>query len=389
MTIRLINLNEAPYFSGDSTDQTWTRLGPQTKDDYPENSTATVSNYQAVDPDKANNILWYVYGTDAADFTIVGGQLRFRKSPNYEEPSDRGLDVDNNGSFTDGGDFEPTDNGYQVTVRATERTAEGGGPLKSVDVDLTVTVTNEDEMGTVDLNLLQPEVGTEITGRVIDLDGAVSGDTNTWWRSKVTGPNLNPDPANLDAEWARATGSGNNSGAYTPNESDEGKHLLMRSEYSNPENLGPASAIGISVLPVRADVLDPDNASPDFESNSTTRSIPENTSVGSPVGQPVIVDINEDNDVLTYELVMEISENLAVVEGDLPFFSIDKASGQITLDMELSAEAGAPDEQSIDGRTYTTTDGVTTPTPGMYTVVVRATDPSGEDSDENRTTSRW
>ena len=356
VTIRLINLNESPYFSADSTDPDWTRLGPQAKD-YDENSTASVANYQAVDPDKANNILWYVYGTDAADFTIVSGQLRFKTEPNFEEP-------------TGGG------NTYHVTVRATEKTAMGGGPLKSVDVDLTVTVINVDEMGTVDLNLLQPEVGTAITGRVIDPDGVVTGGTNTWWRSKVNAPNLNPDPANLAAEWARATGSGDTSFIYTPNALDEGKHLLMRSMYTNPLGLGEASAIGISSLPVRADVSDADNASPDFTSNDTTRTIPENTSVGSLVGQPVIVDTNEDNDVLSYELLMETSDNSEVVEGDLPFFSIDKASGQITLEMELSAEA-------TDGRDYPVTDPPTT-IAGSYTVVVRAIDPSGAPDGEDR-----
>ena len=150
----------------------------------------------------------------------------------------------------------------------------------------------------------------------------------------------------------------------------------MRSMYTNPLGLGEASAIGISSLPVRADVSDADNASPDFTSNDTTRSIPENTSVGSLVGQPVIVDTNEDNDVLSYELLMETSDNSEVVEGDLPFFSIDKASGQITLEMELSAEA-------TDGRDYPVTDPSTT-IAGSYTVVVRAIDPSGAPDGEDR-----
>ena len=52
----------------------------------------------------------------------------------------------------------------------------------------------------------------------------------------------------------------------------------------------------------------------------------------------------------------------------MPFFSIDNASGQITLEMELSAEA-------TDGRGYEVSE---PPTAGSYTVVVRATDPSGE-----------
>ena len=375
VTIKLINLNEGPYFSVDSSDQEWIRLRPQEKN-YDEHSTAVVANYQAVDPDKENNVLWYVYGTDAADFTVVGGQLRFKTEPNFEAATDRPHDANRDGDTGDNDDeVNGGGNTYHVTVRATERTAEGGGPLKSVDVDLTVTVLNLDEMGTVDLNLLQPEVGTAIIGRVIDPDGEVSGGTNTWWRSKVTGPNLNPDPENLGAEWAAATGIGANGDTYTPNELDEGKHLLMRSVYSNPGDLGTGTAIGISALPVREDVSDPDNASPDFASNDTTRSIPENTSVGSLVGRPVIVAINEDNDVLTYGLVMTDDENSAVVVGDLPFFSIDKVSGQIMLEMKLSAEA-------TDDRNY---EGVDAATAGSYTVVVRATDPSGETTgDDNR-----
>ena len=312
VTVKLINLNEGPYFSADSTDQDWTRLGPQTKD-YPENSTAAVANYQAVDPDKVNNIFWYVYGTDAADFTIVGGQLRFVDPPDYENPTDRGLNLNpGDDNFTDPGDFAPDDRMYQVTVRATEREAEGGGPLKSADVDLTVTVTNEDEMGTVDLNLLQPEAGTEITGAAMDPDGDVSPTDHQWYRAKVGAPDLrNVDPGDdstLTAEWTDLNASnGASTATYTPQAEDVDRHLLVRVEYGDPH--GPTkAAIGISAHPVRADVTDEDNASPDFTSNGTTRSIPENTSVGSPVGRAVIVDRNEDNDVLTYELVMTADE---------------------------------------------------------------------------------
>ena len=371
VTIRLINLNEGPYFSADATDTTWMRLGPQAKE-YDENSMAAVANYQAVDPDKEDNILWYVYGTDAADFTIVGGQLRFVDPPDYEDPTDRGLNLNPrvNETFTDDGEFAPGNNMYQVTVRATERTAEGAGPLKSVDVDLTVTVGNEDEMGTVDLNLLQPEVGTVITGVVIDPDLEVSMERYQWYRAKVGDPalgNVNPDvESTLAAEWTTLTAA--TSPTYTPQEADVGRRLLVRAEYTDGETSGSKAAIGMSAHPVRADVTDRDNASPDFTSNRATRSIPEDTSVGSPVGRVVIVDHNEDNDVLTYELVMTTGDNPEVVVGDLPFFSIDKASGQIKLEMKLSAEA-------TDGRGYEVAD----PTiAGIYTVVVRATDPSGE-----------
>ena len=54
---------------------------------------------------------------------------------------------------------------------------------------------------------------------------------------------------------------------------------------------------------------------------------------------------------------------------DLAFFSINKKSGQIMLEKNLSAE-------DTDDRTYTEQEN--SPVAGIYIVVVRATDPSGE-----------
>ncbi len=50
-----------------------------------------------------------------------------------------------------------------------------------------------------------------------------------------------------------------------------------------------------------------DNNSPDFNTSKTTRSISEDTAVGMPVGLPVDVDMNEDEDTLTYEIVMTVT----------------------------------------------------------------------------------
>ena len=133
-----------------------------------------------------------------------------------------------------------------------------------------------------------------------------------------------------------------------------------------------------------------DNNSPDFNTSKTTRSIPEDTAVGMPVGLPVDVDINEDEDTLTYEIVdkcestdnagcTEVTDadaangNAAVVVADLPFFSINKATGQLMVKKMLTAEME-------DDRTY----GDDAAVLGKYVVVVRATDPSGEPDDENR-----
>ena len=60
-------------------------------------------------------------------------------------------------------------------VRATETTAVGGGPNMAATLAVMVQVTNSDEDGAVELNWLQPEVGTKITASVSDPDGEVTG----------------------------------------------------------------------------------------------------------------------------------------------------------------------------------------------------------------------
>ena len=110
--------------------------------------------------------------------------------------------------------------------------------------------------------------------------------------------------------------------------------------------------------PVRAEVSAGANASPDFEDDTDTRTVPESTAVGDPVGDPVTAT-DTDNDTLTYELIAVASPN----DEDDEFFDIDMATGQITVAQELDYDAA-------EGRT-------TGATAGEYMVIVRATDPSG------------
>ena len=182
-------------------------------------------------------------------------------------------------------------------------------------------------------------------------------------------------------------------------EVDVGRFLLVRAVYEDrtrnadgdvpDDNTATSTAIGVSAYPVRADVADEDNNSPDFRGARTTRTVPEDTPVGDPVSSPVMVDINEDDDVLTYEIVAKVktgavAENQgqelndpdyvdetdghdSVVFADLAYFSIDAATGQLMVKKKLSFE----DSSGVEA--------------GEYTVVVRATDPSGEiDREENR-----
>ena len=110
--------------------------------------------------------------------------------------------------------------------------------------------------------------------------------------------------------------------------------------------------------PVRAEVSPGANASPDFEDDTDTRSVPESTAVGDHVGDPVTAT-DTDNDTLTYELIASASPN----DGDDEFFDIDQASGQIMVAQELDYDA-------VGDRTAAAT-------AGTYMVIVRATDPSG------------
>ena len=79
------------------------------------------------------------------------------------------------------------------------------------------------------------------------------------------------------------------------------------------------------------------------------------------MGSPVTAT-DTDNDIVTYELVADGSPN----DGDVEFFDIDMASGQITVAQELDYDSHQ-DRGDVDDR----------PDAGEYKVVVRATDPSG------------
>ena len=369
VTISLINLNESPFLTADSRAKNVLSVN--------ENLTGAVANYQAEDPDDLG-IRWEVTGPDAADFTITDGALKFRTRPDFENATDRGLNLNpsdgDDTDFNDPGEFAPGNNDYQVTVRATEEmSAVGGAPLKSAELPVTVNVLDVNEDGEAVLNWLQPEVTTEISVTVTDPDGAVTSAEYRWYRSKVDPPNLNPDvtsESDFLLTWELIAGQ--TADSYTPVPADVGKYLLVRVDYEDPLSAGTDDRVvlGTSANEVRAEVPDDVNNSVNFTDGTTTRTVPENTAVDGVVGDRVVVEVNEDDDTLTYEIVMTVSGD--VVEEDLEFFSIDKESGQLRVKQPLSHEA-------TDGRTY---DGENSRTAGVYTIVVRATDPTDE-TDEN------
>jgi hypothetical protein len=374
VVVNLVNHNEAPYFDKESRDKVETHtvagaIEPKMIE-YAENRRTPVVALAAIEPD-GDSLRWELTGANAGVFEIKDipdgsgtrdrVELAFKNQPNYE----------------------PIGKTYNVMVRATEEMdSVGGGPAKAAMVHVRVQVTDIDEKGSVELKWLQPEVGTSLPTIVTDPDvtGAITTDVMyQWFRSKVANPSSSPNIATLgadDSEWETITDA--TSAAYEPdgddaatpaNEDavDEDRYLLVRAIYRDGESGDEESdeeetAIGISVNPVRKDVANDDNNSPDFRANKTTRTIDEDTAKGQPVGRPVAVDIKEDNDTLTYELVMSNTGNEGNPEvdtDDVEKFTIDKATGQIMVASPLSYEVGG---EAV----------------GEYTLVVRATDPSGE-----------
>ena len=326
---------------------------------YAENGTDAVRDFDSKDPE-GSGIEWNVRGVDAADFEISStGVLTFIESPDFENPTDRGFNFDAEGegansNFTGDDDFEPGDNNYQITVSATEMRVGADAPLpaKRTDIALTVIVGNADDAGELTLQWLQPEVTTAIDVTLTDPDGETSGPTWTWYTSKA----VDPVVGNM-FHWNVVDGQIGTS--YTPVAADEDKYLWVHVKYRDPQSPDDArTANAKSENPVRAEVSDGANASPDFEDNTDDRTAPESTAVGDPVGDPVTAT-DTDNDTLTYELIEVASPN----DGDDEFFDIDQASGQITVAQGLDYDA-------VGDRTAAAT-------AGTYMVIVRATDPSG------------
>ena len=138
--------------------------------------------------------------------------LMFAASPNYEAPADA-----------------DTDNMYQVTVHG-----NAGGEMDMVDV--TVTVTNVDEPGTVTLSEMQPMVGTELTATLVAPVGGVTGTTWQWASSD-----------RMDGTYTDITGA--TMASYTPVAADDGMYLRAMVSYSDEEASGK-TAMMVSANPV-------------------------------------------------------------------------------------------------------------------------------------------
>ena len=245
----------------------------------------------------SDTLTYSLQGTDADSFGIVpgSGQLQTKASLNYEDKSS-----------------------YEVVVTATDPSGA------SDSITVTITVSNLDEAGTVELSTVQPQVETALTATLTDLDG---------------------NPSLVSWQWARSGANGSysniSSGAsYTPVAADVGKFLQATASYTDPQGAGK-NANAVSANAVLGGAWEPTRHRV-FSANTAARSVAENAETGANIGTPVTAT-DSDSDTLTYKLGGTDADSFDIVPG----------SGQLQIKDDLNYE----ETQS-------------------YTVTVTATDPS-------------
>ena len=223
-------------------------------------------------------------------------------------------------------DFETGTISYTVTVTAVD-------PSGADDtITVTITVNNVDEAGTVTLSSTQPIEGTPLTATLDDPDFVVSGSATWAWAGSPNGSS---------SSWTPISGATTDS--YTPVTADVTRFLRANATYNDGHGSNKIAQV-VSANRVQPAPVEP-NEPPEFLTNTTLRSVYENTGAGMNIGVPIAAT-DDDNDTLTYSLDDGI---------DADSFSIDASSGQLLTKAALDYETGA----------------------NRYTVTVTATDPAG------------
>ncbi len=201
VTLTIADDDASPVFTG----------SPETSRSVAENTAATAAvgaAFAATDADAGDTVSYALEGTDAGLFAIGAsdGVLKFKASPDYENPGDDG-----------------SDNGYEVTVKASDQHGN------AVTLAVTVTVTNVEEAGSVTFGAETPAVGVAFTATLADPDGSVSAVSWQWARSDTE-----------DGTYANLSGA--TSASYTPVGDDAGKWLRASASYTDGHGSGKSAA---------------------------------------------------------------------------------------------------------------------------------------------------
>ncbi len=259
---------------------------------------------------------------DAAEFTITSsGQIQTSAALDHETQSSYAVTV----GVSDGKDADMADTAVDITK------------------DVTITVTNVDEAGTVTI-MGTLDGGVELTASVSDLDGSVTGESWQWARADMsTGTFTDIDSAT--------------NAKYTSVAADVNKFLRATVTYKDAES----TTVDKTAEAVTTSAIAASNSKPTFPSSETgARNVDENTAANVDIGSPVAATDSDTSDTLTY----------ALTGTDAGSFNFDTTSGQIKTKAPLDHETKGSytvdvtvrDSKDAAGDTDTTVDDTITVT---------------------------
>ena len=375
--VHLSDVNEAPKFS-DATEAGDTGHPTNAKKLYiTENVTGddlSLRSTEAVPvPVSVETIAYSAADNDgtpkdtAVSYKVEGGDAKFFI---FSDPTTGTLTPTTELSGTDkGANFEKKSS-YSITIVASTT-----DPITTDDdargtmygrLDVTVMVVDAEDEGEVTLSARQSQVNIPVIAKLSDPDGDEVAVTWKWFRG--TGATILTDEGALDATADTECDAvvvasdsvvcrigGQTSALYTPGDDDVGNLIHAVANYKDGQGSDAENALGSSEASVQAS--NPGNTAPKFpdqdlntagdQSDVAKRSVPENMEdeqVGEPIGA-VDADVSVpagNTELLTYTI------------DDEDNFSVDRKTGQIMTAVKLDYE-----------------------TQSMYTVVLKATDPSG------------
>ena len=350
VTVTVTNVNDAPSIFN---------LEPTAT--FPENGTGTVVDADVVDVD-GDDIMWSLDSTDdGALFNIstTGGEISFKISPNFEMPTDTGDTAMNNT--------------YVVPVRATD----DGTPNLDDTHTITITVTNEDEPGTLTITGTLSG-GEQLVATLTDPDGTPNSVTWQWARGDSA-------PGSFSDIGGATTQS------YTSVAADVGKYLQATTSYTDPEGSGKTATAVTGQIGAS-------NSEPEFSAETAIRTLPENSAAGvNVVGGTTAATDSDSGDTLIYSLTGTDAESFEIdSNGQLKTrtgvshnfnFEATKNSYSVTVNVHDSKDTTGNTDTTIDATIAVTIDLTNEDEPGTLTItgtlsggeqlVATLTDPDG------------
>ncbi len=316
VTINVTNANDAPVFA--ATNDTALTIAENTAA-----GTDIGTAFAASDEDN-DTLTFSLGGTDAGSFDIGSrsGQLKTKAALNFEtEPS------------------------YSVEIVV----SDGNNGSDTLEVGITVTDVDENSAPVFTDGTETIRSVAENTGSGVDIGGAVGA-------TDADGDTLEYELRGTDAASFSINSTSGQLRTLAALDYETKTSYSVRIRVSDDNN-------GVARIDVTINVTDVDeNRAPAFATESTTRSVAENTASGQNIGTPVEATDADTNDTLTYMLGGT----------DAGSFDIDTGSGQLKTKATLDYE-GSKNAYSV---TVTASDGTLSDT---ITVTINVTD-----VDENR-----